>query len=145
MLYNYLENRIHAGTIIPVDYNLGLKINNMVKLEDTAYNILKSQGITTVLSKGVNVLSLDSSFIISKKVYNILKQLDLSGAGSGYLSYIIMGRIIRYVTQSQLLMTYKAGSISQAASVITSLSYKVNNYKVEDMVKAWWKTNRIKL
>ncbi len=145
MLYDYLENRIHAGTIIPVDYNLGLKINNMVKLEDTAYNILKSQGITTVLSKGINVLSLDSSFIINKKVYNILKQLDLSGSGSGYLSYVIMGRIVRYVTQSQLLMTYKAGSISQAASVITSLSYKVNNYKVEDMVKAWWKTSRIKL
>ena len=132
------------GIVYPFEFIQGIKTNIIRNMEDEAYSIMIKNNQNIPKSKGINILSIDSSFIIAKPIQEKLKELNYD-LGNGYKSFIAGGRLIKYLSQYYGLLMYKAGSNKVVSQTLSNFNYKINNSKLEDVIKSWWKSKKIKI
>lgn len=141
---NFLDNNKYVGIVYPFEFIQGIKTNIIRNMEDEAYSIMIKNNQNIPKSKGINILSIDSSFIIAKSIQEKLKELNYD-LGNGYKSFIAGGRLIKYLSQYYGLLMYKAGSNKVVSQTLSNFNYKINNSKLEDVIKSWWKSKKIKI
>lgn len=141
---DYFFSNKNCGMLIPMDFVHGIKFNTIFNEKDVSYDIIKNSSLVVPKVKGIDILGLSSSFIINDRVKVALNKVNYMPLGNEYLSYIYGGRLLRYLCQSELCMSYKVANEENACNLISNLSYKHNNFKLEDILKSWWLTRKLK-
>lgn len=136
----------YTGMLIPFEFFHGIKFNyNKKQSKDTAYEIMKDNNMNIPLSKEIDILSIYSSFIINTEIKELIDNLDYKKLGEGYTSYINGGKLLRYISQYKLLAALKTGTNEIISRTLNNYIYKYKNTTLEDIIKSWWLSNKIKL
>ncbi len=147
-IINHLNNHKYIAMCFPLDFFHGIKFNHIFSnkkiYDDIPYNIIRKEYKNIPHSKERNILALSSSFIINKEMVNCLANTDYSLIKNDYSSYIDGGILLRYLSHSKGKLSIKITERELAGKTIQNYLYKYSNDKLEDSIKSWWLTNKLR-